>query len=245
MNLDREAIKRGVVRDMVRESVRLGLTTPLSEEERIETLRVALAGRAPGAPLWLFGYGSLMWNPAFHFAERRTGLVHGYHPRYFLWTPVGRGSPQAPGLTLGLDRGGSCPGVAFRIAAENVSEELDIVWSREMIGGSYKARWVAVRTARGTVRALTFTTNRGHTRYAGALPSELVAAHLATARGPLGSCAEYLENTVDHLRGLGIRGGAMHDMLDRVRAYRGAPPTGRWEDGRWITTIRKPQPERS
>ena len=81
----------------------------------------------------MFAYGSLIWNPAFHFVERRTGLIHGWHRRFCLWTALGRGTPDRPGLVLGLDRGGTCRGVAFRIAAAAVDEELDLIWRREMV----------------------------------------------------------------------------------------------------------------
>ena len=104
----------------------------------------------PDGPVWLFGYGSLIWNPAFEFAEKRPATVHGLHRRFCLRTFLGRGSKDRPGLVLALDRGGCCRGVAFRIAAERVESELDIVWRREMISDAYRPRWLTAVHPRGT-----------------------------------------------------------------------------------------------
>ena len=110
--LTREQIASGEVRRRIVES---GYPFPiLSEEELADVLAETLA-KGKGADVWVFGYGSLMWNPAFHYAERRVGLIHGFHRRFCLWTHAGRGTPENPGLTLALDRGGSCHGVAFRL----------------------------------------------------------------------------------------------------------------------------------
>ena len=235
--LNRESIKRGIIGEMRSEAKALGLTSRLTDAQRHASLRAALDGVASSDPVWVFGYGSLMWNPAFHFTEQRCGLVHGLHRRYCMWIMAGRGTPAVPGLMLALDRGGSCRGMAFRIAPEKVKEELDILWSREMGGGSYHWRWVNVRTPDGTVRALTFVINRDHVRYARKIPRNVLVAHLATAQGWLGSCADYLANTVAHMHEIGIDDGPMHDMLDRVRAHRGGAPHGQWEDGKWLSTM--------
>ncbi|MGE0256682.1 MAG: gamma-glutamylcyclotransferase [Alphaproteobacteria bacterium] len=215
--LDRDAIRNGATLDLVREGQRLGLVDPVSGEEREASRRAALAA-APGPDVWVFGYGSLMWNPAFHFAERRPGRVHGWHRRYCLWTPLGRGTPENPGLMLGLDRGGACRGVAFRIAPEQVEEETAILWTREMPARSYAPRWLPVHTPSGTVHAIAFTVRREHPRYAGDIDTETMARAIATASGRLGSCAEYLRNTVAHMDEIGARDSAMHRLLARVEA---------------------------
>jgi cation transport protein ChaC len=171
----------------------------------------------------VFGYGSLIWNPAFHFTERVVGTVHGYHRRFCLWAHLGRGRPERPGLMLGLERGGSCRGVAYHIAPDAVAEELDIVWRREMIGGAYVPRWVSVYTPVGLVRALTFTINRAHERYARDLQDDEAADAIAGASGFLGACADYLINTVDHLAELGIHDRPLECLRDRVVIRRAAP----------------------
>ena len=177
-------------------------------------------GSTSQSGVWLFGYGSLIWNPAFHFTDRLTGTVHGYHRRFCLWTHLGRGCPERPGLVLGLERGGSCRGAAFHIAPEAVEEELAIVWRREMLSGAYVPRWVRVRTALGDVRAITFVINHAHERYARLLPDDRVAEVIATAEGFLGPCADYLINTVDHLAALGIHDRPLERLRAQVLAHR-------------------------
>ena len=212
MQLTRDQIRDGHVRKMIAE---LGIAMRVLSEEELSASRAAvLAGADLSSGVWLFGYGSLIWNPAFHFSDRLTGTVYGFHRRFCLWTHLGRGCPERPGLVLGLERGGSCRGAVFHIAPEVVEEELAIVWRREMISGAYVPRWVDVHTALGTVPAITFVINQAHERYASALSDERVAEIIATAQGWLGPCADYLINTVDHLADLGI-----HDRpLERLRA---------------------------
>jgi glutathione-specific gamma-glutamylcyclotransferase len=202
MALTRDQIKDGHVRRMIAE---LGIAMRVLSEEELRASREAmLAGADLAGGVWLFGYGSLIWNPAFHFTDRLVGRVYGWHRRFCLWTHLGRGCPERPGLVLGLERGGSCRGVVFQIAPDQVEEELAIVWRREMISGAYVPRWVDVHTALGPLRAITFVINHAHERYARLLPDEQVAEIIATAQGWLGPCAEYLINTVDHLAALGI-----------------------------------------
>jgi cation transport protein ChaC len=114
---------------------------------------------------------------------------------------------------LALDRGGSCRGVAFRIDARKVEEELLILWRREMLGGSYEARWLDAKSCDGPIKVVTFVANRHNSRFTNLLSDEEVAERIAVARGPLGSCAEYLLNTVEHLEALGFR----DQSLERIR----------------------------
>ena len=134
------------------------------------TTNRCLPRRHSGTPsaeedVWLFGYGSLMWNPAMHFAEHRAGRVLGWHRKYCLWLEAGRGSPEAPGLMLGLDRGGAASGALFRVPARQARAELLLPFRRELFTHSYDARWVSVATAAGPVRAVTFVVNREGLRY--------------------------------------------------------------------------------
>ncbi len=216
MALTREQIKAGAIRRMIAEG---DPGIPLLTDEEFEASRRALLAEiAAGADAWVFGYGSLIWNPAFHFVERRVGRVYGYHRRFCLWTHLGRGSKANPGLTLGLDRGGSCRGIAFRVAADAVESEFEVVWRREMITGAYRPRWLDVHTNGGVVRGLGFTINHDHERYAGLLPEDTAAAAIATAEGELGPCAEYLFNTVAHLEAYGIHDRALGKLNVEVAA---------------------------
>lgn len=179
----------------------------LTEAERAESLAGLLAVRAqPAGGAWVFAYGSLIWNPAIHYVERRFARVHGWHRSFCLSASAGRGTPEAPGLLLGLDRGGNCAGVALRIDEAVLEEELAILWRREMVAGSYTPRWVRVRDETGVQfgEAIAFTIRRDYVSYAGRLPETEAVRRLSTARGKLGSSAEYLLQTRDGLRSLGI-----------------------------------------
>ncbi len=214
MSLTREQIQSGWVQKMAQEA---GHTMKvLTEEELAESRRGTLAS-APSKDIWVFGYGSLIWNPAFHFVERRIGTIHGYHRRFCLWTTLGRGSPDCPGLMLGLDRGGSCRGVVLRIAPEHVESELDVLWRREMVSNAYVPTWVRTTTEEGDVYAIAFTINRGHERYAEKMSDEKAAEVIARAAGRIGPCRDYLLNTVEHLDQLGIHDRAMKRLAERVK----------------------------
>ena len=220
--LNRDAIERGLLEQYARDNAHLMEMRLSTEEERRASIEQMLSAAADGQDVWIFGYGSLMWNPAFHYAEERPALLRGYHRRFCFWTPLGRGTPENPGLMLGLITGGSCRGVAFRIAPDVVEQELSILWAREMMGDVYQPNWFNLRTDHGPIRAIAFTLKRNHERFAGDLPVDVVIRHVATAAGRLGPCADYLVNTVHKLEETGVRRGPMHDLLNRVQAHRTA-----------------------
>lgn len=189
---------------MLKEQEHVTNIRPLTKPEREASLDKFLEN-APKGPIWVLGYGSLIWNPAFDYSARANARIWGYHRSFCIQTPLGRGSPDYPGLVLALDAGGSCSGVAFRLPAKRMRDELSVVWAREMaIADSYHAVWVRAATPKGPINALTFTVNRSSPRYVGRLPEHELVARLANAAGYLGSCAEYLENTVAHMRECGI-----------------------------------------
>ena len=224
--ISREAILSGRLESFVRENARRYDLRIKSVAERTAIKRRLLAETPKGEDVWVFGYGSLMWNPAFHHVEARPGRVHGYHRRFVFWSRMGRGSPDRPGMMLGLARGGSCNGLALRVAAEEADTELQIVFAREMVSTAYEARWVRVETAGGPVRAIAFVANPGHVFYAGRVPLEEAARHIAFAEGELGSSREYLYNTVSHLNELGIGDSGMCTLLALVKRYRAAAAPG-------------------
>jgi len=173
--------------------------------------------RAGTEPVWVFAYGSLMWNPEIAFAEARPGVLHGYHRSFCLYSRDYRGTPERPGLVLGLDRGGSCRGIAYRLPPDRVGETLDRIWAREMTGQVYEMRRVAVRTPQGRVAAQACVVRRQSPDYAGRLSPDEAAGLLANAVGGRGSGREYLANTVRHLEALGISDGLLHRIEARVR----------------------------
>ena len=146
-----------------------------SEAELEATLDDVLRAHDPELDLHVFGYGSLMWDPAMNVLGSSVALVPGLHRRFCLRMVFGRGTPEAPGTILALDRGGSCRGVLYRIAAHKVEAELRLLWRREMLAGSYEARWVQAWADGRRVRALAFVAIRGHERYIGSLPVDAVA----------------------------------------------------------------------
>ena len=155
----------------------------MTDAERAAHIEGILARAPRPGSVWVFGYGSLMWNPAFHFVEERTARIHGFHRQFCLWARAGRGSPERPGLMLSLESGGSCSGVAYRIARDAVKTELDILWRREMRSLSYRPLWVTAHTQKGAVQAIVFAVNRSHERYVPGLDAKTVVRYLANGAG--------------------------------------------------------------
>src|SRR5260370_40018264 len=113
----------------------------------VDPMPPAIAALRVGSePVWVFAYGSLMWNPEIGFAEARRGVLHGYHRSFCLYSRDYRGTPERPGLVLGLDRGGSCRGIVYRLGPDRVGEALDRIWAREMTGVGFPNRPGTVRT---------------------------------------------------------------------------------------------------
>jgi cation transport protein ChaC len=217
-DLRREDFTVERVRRIADAAARRGGVPLMSDEARRASLKAMRATVPDGQDAWVFGYGSLMWNPAINVVDSRKAHVRGYHRTFCLTLGVGRGSLDAPGLMLAIDRGGSCTGVAHRIAADAVESELSILWLREMISGAYEPRWVnADIDGYKRARVLTFVINRSHPRYEGALPEAQVAQRIARAQGMLGTNREYLYRTVRHLAELGIDDRPMHSLERQVR----------------------------
>jgi cation transport protein ChaC len=192
----------------------------MTDAERAEDIARIMALAPRPDSVWVFGYGSLMWNPAFHHVERRTARLYGFHREFCAWSGRGRGSPERPGLMLSLESGGSCAGIAYRIAQETAPVELDVLWRREMLSRLYRPLWVTAHTQRGPVPAIVFAANRSHERYVAGLDSETTARYLATGAGLNGTCCEYLFDTVAHLRALGLRDTRLEALAARVRELR-------------------------
>ena len=184
----------------------------LSEDELIASRQQYVADDYIGPDIWIFGYGSLIWNPLIAYEEKQFGRVFGFHKRFCLWTRLGRGTPEKPGLVLALDRGGSVRGVVFRIAAKHAAQELDILWRREMVNNSYSPKWVSVHTNYGVKKALSFVIRRNSPGFADRMSDENIAAIIARATGFIGPCREYLFETAKALKKAGIQ----DSRLDRL-----------------------------
>jgi cation transport protein ChaC len=218
-DLKREDFTLERVRQIADRAAERGGFPLMSEEARKASLRAVRSAVAAGTDVWVFGYGSLMWNPAINVADSRKAHVRGYHRTFCLTLPIGRGTVEKPGLMLGIDRGGSCTGVAHRIRAEEVESELTILWYREMLSGSYEPRWINGEVEGiGPARMLSFVINRSHPRYENGLSEADVARRLAEAEGIIGTNRDYLYRTVAFLTSLGISDGPIHKLERRVRA---------------------------
>lgn len=183
--------------------------------------RCSICGCAVMDEFWVFGYGSLMWNPGFDVAEQSAAVVFGYRRALCIRSHVHRGTAESPGLVLGLDRGGSCRGMAFRIAPENQEAVLAYLRERELVTHVYKERVLPIRLADGrTVPAVGYITDRAHPQYAGALSAEEAASIVAHARGQSGENIDYVLNTLEHLRAMGIRDHWLEEVGRGVRTLR-------------------------
>ncbi len=188
-----------------------------ADDYREETRRRALQGRM-NRDLWVFAYGSLMWDPAFLFSEVRVALLTGYRRSFCLKTTLGRGTPDAPGLMAGLDTGGRCHGLAYRIDRKHLDEETEILWKREMILHAYSPQFVPVETQAGAIEALAFVVDHRAPGYAPGLSIEQTASFIATGVGALGSSLEYLENLAGQFEALGIEDPQVRELCELSRS---------------------------
>jgi cation transport protein ChaC len=154
---------------------------------------------------WVFGYGSLMWRPGFPFEESQLAIVRGYHRALCVYSHVHRGTPEQPGLVLGLDRGGSCKGIAFRVRDDLVGETIAYLRAREQVTMVYKEVYLRASLGDGRiVTAVAYAADRSHPQYAGALSLLDLEKFVEQGAGVSGANPEYVVNTYEHMTGLGI-----------------------------------------
>ncbi|MEO8166191.1 MAG: gamma-glutamylcyclotransferase [Betaproteobacteria bacterium] len=200
--VNRSFLEQDGVRKAVRESGHGHLL--ISDEEVARSLARTMTGHRDGEPLWVFGYGSLIWNPLMEFAQRTPARIHGYHRGFYLWSKVNRGTPDMPGLVLGLDQGGSCQGIAYQLHDDKHAAELTLLWRREMISGTYMPRWVNADLGNRVVRAIAFVVDRNKPGYTGRLGDDEIVSIALKASGHYGTCADYLVQTAHSLELAGI-----------------------------------------
>lgn len=190
-----------------------------SDAEYADGVAALVAGAPASGEIWIFAYGSLIWNPGFEHVEDRLATVHGWRRSFCIgWIRIYRGPPERPGIMLGLDRGGSCRGVVFRLPAESAVRNLELVFRREhpIRWAMPHMRWMTAYTDAGPVRALVVVTNRLSPAFLGGLDEDVVVEALATAAGERGSMAEYLFSTVEHLEARGIHDRYLWRLQERV-----------------------------
>jgi cation transport protein ChaC len=177
-----------------------------SKQQLQASLAASLSHWDGHTPLWVFGYGSLIWKPEFDFEIREPAHVHGYHRRLCLRSVLYRGTHECPGIVAGLDRGGSCLGMAYRIGAAHVPDVFRQLWEREMFLGSYRPTWLRaqLRTGCAAATALAFVVRRDARNYCGGLAEEAIVDILVQACGVNGTSLEYLQRTVAALHEAGL-----------------------------------------
>ncbi|MGQ0652359.1 MAG: gamma-glutamylcyclotransferase [Betaproteobacteria bacterium] len=189
----------------------------------------------PAGDLWVFGYGSLMWSPCFPFTDQALARVHGYHRALCILSTRYRGTRQRPGLVMGLCRGGSCWGMAFRIPRAHVRRALARLWSREMTRRVYEPRLVLAELRRPSrlnrhssrVRALAFLADPGHPAYVRELDLHGRARLVAQGIGQRGHCIEYIQNTLEHMHEVGVRDPHLERILHAALAMRSSASASR------------------
>jgi cation transport protein ChaC len=185
------------------------------EAERAEVL----AGRRD-TELWVFGYGSLMWDPALRFEEVRRAHVPGYARRFILKDIYGgRGTVDAPGLMVALDKGPGCDGLAFRISRENIEEETETLWRRERIGPAYTPVFVEALAAHKRMMALTFVADHEAELIDASLTRAQQIEYCASGTGFMGSSLDYLKNINRQFTALGIQDDEVSGLLRETEAY--------------------------
>ncbi len=193
----------------------------LMDEAAFEASRQAILEKArETGELWVFGYGSLIWNPLVEIAERREARLNGHSRRFCVWAPIGRGSPECPGLWLALDEGGTCDGVALRLPDGKWDEETTILWRREMISGVYRPEWLTLETAEGPLPCCVFLSNPAHDRYSSVIRHEDQVTAIAHAEGSMGTCRAYLYDLAQGLDQYGLSDPYIDRLKRDVQAVR-------------------------
>ena len=173
-----------------------------------------------GDDLWVFAYGSLMWRPGFAFRERRNARLVGAHRALCVYSFVHRGTPDRPGLVLGLDRGGNCRGIAYRVAAAKRSKTIDYLRAREQVTRVYREAWRPVwldNDPQQSMHALCYMVDRGHRQYAGRPTLAEQLHYVRQGHGRSGACRDYVLAAVKELEALGCRDAELHMLAERLK----------------------------
>jgi cation transport protein ChaC len=198
-----------------------------TDEQLQSSLAASLAHWDQRRPLWVFGYGSLIWKPEFAFEAREPARIHGYHRRLCLRSVLYRGTHECPGIVAGLDRGGSCLGMAYRIGAADVPLVFRQLWEREMFLGSYRPTWMRAELRSGArAEALAFVVRRDAFNYCGGLGEEEAVEILVRACGVRGTSLDYLQRTVAALHEAGLRDPHLERLMHKAEVRRAAGGAG-------------------
>ncbi|MGZ9006465.1 MAG: gamma-glutamylcyclotransferase [Burkholderiales bacterium] len=175
---------------------------------------------------WIFGYGSLMWRPGFSYREAIPAVLNGYHRSFCVYSHYYRGTPEKPGLVLGLAPGGCCEGLAFRVAPPDFPSVKAYLDERELVSYAYRATYLSVRTPSGEVSAYTFVADPNHPQYAGELSTERAAQVIIEARGRAGLNRDYLIEALRRMEAEGFADERLHELLRRIEYLTGLLEAG-------------------
>lgn len=212
--LDRQSLSSGAFLEAFKD-------TPGIEwwsEARIDaSMRQVLAAREQGESVWLFAYGSLIWNPVFEFEESQLATLDGWQRSFCIRLVLARGSLEQPGRMLALEPGRQTSGVALRLREKELHQELRIVWMREMVGGVYTPQWSPITLEDGShARAIIFTANRNNPLYEEEASPDAIAPLIAVAKGSLGSNRDYVLQLDQALRQHGISDHYVNALVQRL-----------------------------
>ncbi len=216
--LNRNSLLNGDIHALA--ASRPGVIQLMPDDER-ERMAAELIANAPSATeFWVFAYGSLIWNPAIEFEAKCRCTIQGYHRSFCFWTMFGRGSEEQPGLMMGLEPGGACDGIAYRIGADALATEVDILLRREMLSYVYKPTWIKAQCSdnpNNIIDVLTFVVDEQHDRFCGDMDEQTLIQTIAIAEGPIGRNCDYLYQLVNHLNELGFEDLTMTELEKKVR----------------------------
>lgn len=191
----------------------------LSTAQRARLMAQTRAAAPDPGRFRVFGYGSLMWNPCFDPAASATAFLPAYERRFCMLTTRARGTPECPGLGLGLVPGQrGCQGIAYELKTANLDRDLEALFEREMGTGIYRPTWLQAQTDTGDVAVLAFVVDPAHPQYTGDLELDQMIALISQARGRYGSCRDYLASTVAELIRMGIAEPELEALLGHVDA---------------------------
>ena len=176
----------------------------------------------PDGDIWVFAYGSLIWHPNFEYVEKCTANLYGYHRALCIYSVEYRGTHDLPGLVFGLDSGGLCQGMAFRVLGKDAVSVIRSLDEREMVTGVYCPTWADInlysndQTEPTKTKAYIFVADTNHTQYAGKLSDDETVRLVQQGHGKAGPCIDYLQNTLDHLIKLGIDDPSLAGIVKKI-----------------------------
>jgi glutathione-specific gamma-glutamylcyclotransferase len=173
---------------------------------------------------WIFAYGSLMWRPGFEYLQVKKARLMGFHRRLCVYSYHYRGTPEQPGLVLGLDSLGSCIGLAYQVADEHWPDVLDYVRKREMITGVYREIVRRMPTEHEIVEAVTYAVVKTHPQCAPVMSVSDTMTYIERGVGQSGRCTDYVSNTIQHLRGMGVRDRGLERLSPHLNLSGGMNP---------------------